>query len=212
MWAVRPIHAKNPNLGPIIHGWHVLTTFLSFSQGKFECVLFQLAHHRGGGSYQNLVRTNFFKNLILFGRHLIRRKSQKDGHRSTRIAKNLVGTNLNRPKGIPLPLLITSGGLGSLVSAVGSKKRIQHSTATNFLTKKNSRLGSPSYKNKYMQCNGGCLNHKWLSADFKIIVEPKNFFFLLTRNHMTDFYWPINLSKGWKKNLHRLLSGSSKMK
>ena len=53
------------------------------------------------------------------------------------IAKNLVGTSPQSSKGVPLPLLITSGGLGSLVSAVGSKKRIQHSTATNFLTKKN---------------------------------------------------------------------------
>ena len=50
--------------------------------------------------------------------------------------KNLVGTNPNRPKEVPPTLLITSGGLPSLVSAVGSKKRIQHSTATNFLTKK----------------------------------------------------------------------------
>ena len=140
-----------------------------------------------------LIRTNFFKNLILFGRHLIRRKSQKDGHRSTRIAKNLVGTNPNRPKGVPLPLLITRGGLGSLVSAVGSKKRIQHSTATNFLTKKNSRLGSPSYKNKYMQCNGGCLNHKWLSADFKIIVEPKNFFFYWHKNPIIKVLYSLQL-------------------
>ena len=58
------------------------------------------------------------------------------------IAKNLVGTSPNHQKGIPLPLLITSGGLGSLVSAVGSKKRIQHSTATNFLTKKKTLNGT----------------------------------------------------------------------